>query len=91
MDKGHPVIWHDWHRGGDQRYSSTHALPQHQIQVTGQHHAPPAVPTGRGPGIPCREMWTPEPVWTGTRKRKYLVPTKIRTQTFQPVASRYTD
>ena len=51
--------------------------------VGGQHHAPAALPSGKGPGTIAQEAdWAPGPVWA---------PPRFDPQAVQPVASRYTD
>ena len=41
------------------------------------------------PGTHCtKAVWVSDPVWTCT---EYLIPLRLDPQTFQPVASRYTD
>ena len=57
--------------------------------VGGQRHAPAALPPGKDPvPIEWEAGWAPGPVWTGAEN---LAPTRIRSRTVQPVASRYTD
>jgi hypothetical protein len=57
--------------------------------VCGQHHAPAAFTPGKDPvPIVHEARWAPEPVWTGAEN---LASPGFDPQTFQPVASRYTD
>ena len=57
--------------------------------VCGQHHASAAFTPGKDPVPIVQEAgWAPEPVWIGAEN---LTPLGFDPQTFQPVASRYTD
>jgi len=57
--------------------------------VGGQRHALAAFTPGKDPAPIVQEAgWAPEPVWI---RAENLAPTEIRSRTFQPVASRYTD
>ena len=57
--------------------------------VCGHHHAPAAFTPGKDPVPIVQEArWAPEPVWIGAEN---LAPPGFDPQTFQPVASRYTD
>jgi hypothetical protein len=40
--------------------------------VSGQHHAPAALPPGKGPPVPIVQEagWAPEPVWTQRLEEK---------------------
>jgi hypothetical protein len=55
----------------------------------GQRHAPAALPSGNDlvPFVQ-RAEWAPGPVWTPVEN---LAPTRIRTRTVYPVASRYAE
>jgi hypothetical protein len=37
---------------GERKYSSTHFLPRHYMEVSGQLHAPAALPPGKEPLVP---------------------------------------
>jgi hypothetical protein len=56
----HKDLLEDW------RYSSTNSLPCHWLEVSGQIHAPDALPQGKGPLVPIGQEagWTPETAWT---------------------------
>jgi hypothetical protein len=57
--------------------------------VCGQHHATATFTPGEDPVPIVQEAgWAPEPVWIGAEN---LAPPGFDPQTFQPVASRYTD
>jgi hypothetical protein len=57
--------------------------------VCGQHHAPEAFTPAKDPVPIVQEAgWAPGPVWIGVEN---LDPPGFDPQTFQPVASRYTD
>ena len=57
--------------------------------VGGQHHAPAAFTPGKDPVPIVQEAgWASELVWIGAEN---LAPTGIDSQTFQPMASCYTD
>jgi hypothetical protein len=57
--------------------------------VCGQHHTPAAFIPGKDPVAIVQEAgWAPEPVWIGAEN---LAPPRFDPQTFQSVASRYTD
>jgi hypothetical protein len=62
------------------------------MEVSGQLHAPAALPPGKGPPVPIREgdRRAPESVWTLWRKDKSCTAGN-RIQAVQPVARRYTD
>jgi hypothetical protein len=40
--------------------------PRHWMEVSGQLHAPAALPPGKGPLVPIGQEagWAPEPFWT---------------------------
>jgi hypothetical protein len=57
--------------------------------VCGRHHAPATFTPGKEPVPIVQEAgWAPEPVCLGAEN---LAPPGFDPQTFQPVASRYTD
>jgi hypothetical protein len=60
------------------------------LEVSGQLHAPAALPPGKEPPVPIGQEvgWTSEPV-----KWKFLTPPGLEqdSSVVQPVASRYTD
>jgi hypothetical protein len=47
-------------------YRSTFSWPRHWLEVSGQLHAPAALPPGKEPPVPFEYEvgWTAEPVWT---------------------------
>jgi len=51
------------------------------MEVSGQLHAPAALPPGKEPSVPIgyEAGWTPEPFWTRWWKEKFPVPTETRT------------
>jgi hypothetical protein len=63
------------------------------MEVSGQLHAPAALPPGKEPLVPIRYEagWAPEPFWTRWFKEKFSAPAGNRTPIVQPVAQRYTD
>jgi hypothetical protein len=68
-------------------YRSTFSWPRHQLEASGQLHAPSALPQGKASPVPIGY----EAEWT---QEKILAPTGTRTpdsSVVQPVASRYTD
>jgi hypothetical protein len=53
--------------GGRGGIAPTHSRPRHQMEVSGQRHAPAALlPPGKGPLVRIVQEagWAPEPVWT---------------------------
>jgi hypothetical protein len=73
-------------------YKSTFSWPRHQLEVSGQLHAPAAVLSpGKEPPVPI--WWTAGPVWT-TWIRENSCPYWDSNSDFSvvdPVAGRYTD
>jgi hypothetical protein len=63
--------------------------------VSGQHHAPAALSTGKESPVPIGEEagWAPEPVWTTWRSENSCLHRDSNSDPYvvQPVASRYTD
>jgi hypothetical protein len=61
--------------------------------VSGQLHAPAALPPGKGPPVPIGQEvgWTPETVWTRWGKFLTLPGFELDPSVVQPVVSRYTD
>jgi hypothetical protein len=79
------------HKGpeGEHRYSYTLYLTSVLEGVSGQHHAPAALPLERDPVPIVQEArWAPG---RSGRVRKISPSPEFDPQTFQPVASRYTD
>ena len=64
--------------------------PRGVIGVSGQHHAPAALPPGNTSGIQCTGDWAGLRVWLEVC-RKSRPPPGFDPRTVQPVASRYTD
>jgi hypothetical protein len=63
--------------------------PRRTHRVSGQHHAPAAFTPGKEPVPIVKEAgWAPELLWIGAEN---LAPPGFDPQTFQPVASHYTD
>jgi hypothetical protein len=63
------------------------------MEVSGQLHAPAALPPGKKPLVPIGQEagWAPEPFWTRWFREKFQAPAGNRTPIVQPVAQRYTD
>jgi len=56
-------------------YSSTHSSPRQEMEVSGQLHAPAALPRGEGlflVGTEYEVGWTSETVWTFWTRKKSL-------------------
>jgi hypothetical protein len=66
-------------------YRSTYSSPRYSSEVTGQLHAPAALPPGKGPpvAIGLEAGWAPEPFWT-TWRGENLTPTGTRTPNLRP-------
>jgi hypothetical protein len=76
-------------------YRSTFSWPQHWLEVSGQLHAPAALPSEKESAVRIgEEAWcAPDPVWT-TWRRESSWPywdSNCNPSVIQPVASRYTD
>jgi hypothetical protein len=62
------------------------------MEVSGQLHAPAALPKERAPFAHCIGGWVgPRAGLDAVEKKKYLAPAENQTPTVQPVACRYTD
>jgi hypothetical protein len=69
------------------------------LEVSGQLHAPAALPPGKSPRYPFYRRLggrTPEPIWTIWRSENFFTLTGLELPpppplVVQPVASRYTD
>jgi hypothetical protein len=67
------------------------------MEVSGQFHAPAALPPGKDPlvvPIGFEAEWAPEPFLDAVVMRKIPIPRResnLRTSIIQPVAQRYTD
>jgi hypothetical protein len=63
------------------------------MEMSGQLHAPAALPLGKEPLVPIGQEagWAPEPFWTRWFREKFPAPTGNLTPIVQPVAQRYTD
>jgi len=72
----------------EEMYSSTLSLTS-ALEVSGQRHAPSALPRGRDP-VPIVQQsgWAPGTVWAGVED---LALPKTNPRTFQHVASPYID
>jgi hypothetical protein len=80
---------------GEWMYRFIFSWPRHWLEVSGQLHAPAALPPGKEPRVPTgyEVGWTPEPGWKTWRRENswpYRVPNSDPS-VVQPVASRYTD
>jgi hypothetical protein len=58
------------------------------MEVSGQLHAPAALPQGKIPPVPIgyEAGWTPDPIWTRLRREKFPALAGNRTAIVQPVA-----
>jgi hypothetical protein len=66
------------------------------MEVSGQLHAPAALPPGKETLVPTGQEagWAPEPFWTRWCRDKFPAPrweSNPRTPIVQPVDKRYTD
>jgi hypothetical protein len=66
------------------------------MEVSGQLHAPAALPAGKEPLVPTgyEDGWASEPFWKRWCRKKFPAPAKEsspNTPIVQPVAQRYTD
>jgi hypothetical protein len=62
------------------------------MEVSGQLHAPAALPPGKPPVPSGYEAgWAPEPVWALWSGEKALAPARNRIPAVHTVARRYTD
>jgi hypothetical protein len=61
------------------------------MEVSGQLHAPAALPLGKEPLVlnVLEAGWAPEPAWKLLRREKSFAPARKRTRAFQPVAHLY--
>jgi hypothetical protein len=80
---------------GEWMYRYTFSWPRHYLEVSGELHAPAALPPGEEPRYPLdRRLGGPQSRPGRHEEEKILDPTWTRTPTPQssnPVASRYTD
>jgi hypothetical protein len=80
---------------GEWMYRSTFSWPRHKLEVSGQLHAPAALPPGKQPpvSIGYEAEWAPEPVWTTWRKEISLPyrDSNSDPSVVQLEVSRYTD
>jgi hypothetical protein len=84
-----------WKRMREWMYKSTFSWPRHELEVSGQLHAPAALPPRKSPRYPLYRKFR------GTQSRsgrygevKIFYPTELELPSslvVQPVASRYTD
>jgi hypothetical protein len=61
------------------------------MEVSGQLHAPAALPPGKEPLVPIgyEAGWAPEPVWMRLRKKNSNPLPGLELPIIQPVAQRY--
>jgi hypothetical protein len=83
-----------WRCMGEWMYRSTFSWPRHYLEVSGQLHAPAALPPGKSPRYPLdRRMGGPQSR-SGRRRRENSWPYRDSNSdpsVVQPVASRHTD
>jgi hypothetical protein len=76
-------------------YRSTFSWPRHLLEVSGQIHAPAALPLGKEPPVPIGEEggWATEPVWTTWRRQNCWSyrDSNSDPSVGQSIASSYTD
>jgi hypothetical protein len=78
-------------------FGSTFSCPRLKLEVTGQLHAPAALPSGEEPPAPIsyEARLVPEPIWVILicRSEHFLLCPDLKSDTtvVQPVATRYTD
>jgi hypothetical protein len=69
-------------------YRSTFSWPRHKLEVSGQLHAPAALPPGKDPPVPLDRTLDEAQNWSGRRgEEEVLDPTGTRTPT-SPSSSR---
>jgi hypothetical protein len=58
---------------GEWMYRPTFSCSRHYLEVSGQLHAPAALPPGKEPPVPIglETGWAPEPVWTTWRENSW--------------------
>jgi hypothetical protein len=79
---------------GKWMYWSTFSWPRHYVEVSGQLHAPAALPPEKTPRTHWIGGWMdPRSSLDDLEKRKFLTPLGLNSDpsVVQPVASRYTD
>jgi hypothetical protein len=76
-------------------YRSIFSRPRHNLEASGQLHAPAALTPGKEPPVPIGEEvgLIPEPVWTTWRRENswFYRESNSGPSVVQPVASHYTD
>jgi hypothetical protein len=63
------------------------------MEVSGELHAPPALPPRKERSVPIAydAGWAPEPVWRLWRREKYIGPVGNQTSSVKSVVRRYID
>jgi hypothetical protein len=74
---------------GEWMYRSTFSWTRHQLEVSGQLHAPAALSPGKEPPVPIGQEagWAPRAGLDDVEKRKFLTLPGLE---LRPVASHYT-
>jgi hypothetical protein len=59
-----------------------YSWPQHSTGISGQYHAPGALPLWKQPPVPIwyEVEWAPEPAWPLWNNKKFIVPAGNQTQ-----------
>jgi hypothetical protein len=75
--------WAPRHEGvlGEWRYTPLILRPRYYMEVSGQLHAPAALPPGKNSLVPIGQEagWAPEPFWTRWWREKFPAPAGNRT------------